>query len=165
MKETMITPGGLARLTGELDRLKASGRDEAARRIREAFARDADPTANTDYLAARDEQALLEARIARLEERLAAAHVAEPDAANDIVDLGELVRLRDLDTGARLEYELVGSFEADPAASRISADSPLGQALIGRRRGEIAVVQAPKGQFRLEILAIDLPGEPAEDGV
>jgi transcription elongation factor GreA len=161
MKETMITPGGLARLTDELDRLRTTGRDEAAERIRRAIGTDADPSANSDYLAAREEQALLESRIARLDERLAAAHVAEPDAANGIVDLGELVRLRDLDTGARFEYELVGSLEADPAASRISAESPLGRALIGRRRGEIAVVEAPKRQFRLKILAIELPEVPA----
>jgi transcription elongation factor GreA len=157
MNETMITPDGLARLTDELDRLRTTGRSKAAERLREAIGTDADPSANSDYLAAREEQALLESRIARLEQRLAAAHVAEPDAGNDIVDLGERVRLRDLDTGARLEYELVGSFEADPAASRISAESPLGRALIGRRRGEVAVVEAPKGQFRVRILAIELP--------
>ena len=111
MKETMITPGGLARLTDELDRLRTTGRQEVTERIRQAIATDADPTANTDYLAAREEQALLESRIARLEQRLAAAQVAEPDAGNGVVDLGERVRLRDLDTGARLEYEVVGSLD------------------------------------------------------
>ena len=161
MKETMITPGGLARLTDELDRLKTTGRQEVTERIRQAIATDADPTANTDYLAAREEQALLESRIARLEQRLAAAQVAEPDAGNGVVDLGERVRLRDLDTGARLEYELVGSLEGDPAAGRISAESPLGRALIGRRKGEVALVEAPQGQLRFKILAIEPPAAAA----
>ena len=161
MKETMITPGGLARLTDELERLKTTGRDEVTERIRQAFATDADPTANADYLAAREEQALLEARIARLEQRLGAAHVAEPDAGNGVVDVGERVRLRDLDTGARVVYELVGSLEGDPEAGRISAESPLGRALIGRRKGEVALVEAPKGRLQFKILAIEPPAAAA----
>ena len=156
MNETLITPAGLARLSAELERLKSTGRDAIAERIRHAVSTDADPTANSDYLAAREEQARHEARIARLEQRLAAARVAEPDAANDVVDVGESVVLRDLDTGAVHEYELVGSFEADPSAGRISAASPLGQALVGLRTGDVAVVQAPKGRRQLKILAIEL---------
>jgi transcription elongation factor GreA len=115
---------------------------------------DADANNNPDYQAAREEQEQLEARIARLEHRLAGALVAEPDAANGVVDLGERVGLRDLKTGARHEYELVGTFEADPTTGRISAASPLGQALIGRRRGEVAVIQTPKGRRRLKILSV-----------
>ena len=104
--------------------------------------------------AAREEQALLEARIERLERHLEAARVAAPDAENGVVDLGELVRLRDLATGKRLEYELVGTFEADPATGRVSAESPLGRALLGRRRGDVAVVQAPSGVRQLRITSI-----------
>jgi transcription elongation factor GreA len=157
MKETLITPAGLVRRSEELDRLKTTGRHEIAERIRHAVSTDADATANTDYLTAREEQALLEFRIARLEQRLAAARVAEADGANGIVDLGERVRLRDLDTGARYDYELVGSLESDPGVGRISAESPVGQALIGRRKGEVAVVEAPKGQRRFKILGIEYP--------
>lgn len=157
MKETLITPAGLSRLTEELDRLRTTGRQEIADRIRHAFSTAADPTANSDYQAARDEQAQLELRIARLEERLATARAVESDADNGVVDLGERVRLRDLDTGARRQYEVVGSLEVDPTVGRISAESPLGRALIGRRRGEIAVVEAPKGRVRLEIVAIEAP--------
>jgi transcription elongation factor GreA len=154
MNETLITPTGLARLSGELERLRTSGRQAVTERIRVAKATDADANNNPDYQAAREEHAQLEARIARLEQRLAVALVAEPDAANDVVDLGERVRLRDLKTGARHEYELVGTLEADPAAGRISAASPLGRALIGRRRGEIAVFQSPRGRRRLKILSV-----------
>jgi transcription elongation factor GreA len=161
MNQTLITPAGLARLTDELDRLRTAGRQRITERIRHAIATDADPTANADYLDAREAQALLETRIVKLEQRLAAARVAEPDAANDAVDLGERVRLRDLDTGRRFEYELVGSLEADPTAGRISAESPLGRALIGRAKGDVAVVEAPKGRRRLRILAIEPPAAAA----
>jgi transcription elongation factor GreA len=156
MKETLITEHGLARLCHELDRLKTTGRQEVVERISLARSTDADPTANADYLAARDEHARLEARIARLERQLAGARLVTPDAANDTVDLGERVRVRDLDSGSNSEYELVGSFEADPAAGRISAESPVGSALIGRRRGDVALVQAPNGPVRLRIDDIEI---------
>jgi transcription elongation factor GreA len=157
MKERLITLDGLSRLCSELDELKTIGRQEVADRIRYAVSVEADPSMSADYLAAREEQARLEARIALLEERLAAARVAGPDGANDTVDLGERVRLRDLETGRRIEYELVGTFEADPTAGRISAESPVGRALIGRRRGEVALVRAPRGEVRLRIDAIEVP--------
>jgi transcription elongation factor GreA len=161
MHETPITLAGLARIEAELARLKTSARREAADRLRETLSTEADASANAAYLAAREEQERLEARIARLEQRLATARVVEPNGANDTVDLGERVRVRDLDTGSRVDYELVGTFEADPAAGRISAASPVGRALIGRRRGEIALVDAPQGSFRLRIVRIDVPDAAA----
>lgn len=154
MRQTLITPTGLSQLQSELEELRTAGRQAVTDRVRTAILTDADASANADYQAAREEQMLLEARIARLEKRLAQAVVAEPDHANDVVDLGERVRLHDLETGAHLEYELVGSFEADPTAGRISAESPLGQALIGRHRGEVAAFQAPTGPRQLRILAV-----------
>ena len=161
MNETAITLAGLARLCEELERLKTTGRQEIADRLRHAVSMEADVSANAAYLAAREEQARLEARIAQLEERLATTRVVEPDGANDVVDLGERVRLRDLDTGSKVEYELVGSYEADPGAGRISAESPVGRALMGRRRGEVALVHAPTGELRLRIIAIDVPDTAA----
>ena len=155
MTETVITSAGLARLSDELERLRTDGRREITERIRSAVSTDADVNANTDYLAAREEQAQLEYRIARLEQRLAAARIAEPDAGNGLVDVGERVRVRDLDTGKRHVYELVGALEADPAAGRVSVESPFGRAIIGRRRGEEVVVEAPRGRFRVRILGID----------
>jgi transcription elongation factor GreA len=160
MKEVLITAAGLARLTDELERLRTQGRDEIAERLRQAASTDADASANADYLAAREEQALLEAKIARLEQQLDAARLARPNAHNGVVDVGERVRLRDLDTGARHEYQLVGALEADPGAGRISVESPLGRAIVGRRRGEVAVVEAPIGQLRVRIMAIE-PAAPA----
>ncbi len=155
MNETLITPAGLTRLIEKLDWLKTVGRDEITDRLRQAAASDADLNANSDYLSAREEQALLEAKIVRLEQRLDAIQVAEADPGNDLLDLGERVRLRDLKTGNHVEYELVGSFEADPRAGKISAASPLGRAILGRGSGEIALVDAPKGRLRYRILAIE----------
>lgn len=155
--EMLITPAGLVRLTEELEQLRTTGRRRIAERIREAISTDADASANADYLIAREEQAELEARIARLEVRLADATIVEADGSNNLVDLGERVRLRDLETGARLEIELVGPIETDVEAGRISTASPVGQALIGRRRGDVAVVDTPMGRRRLRIVAIAQP--------
>jgi transcription elongation factor GreA len=154
MNELLITPSGLRRLAAELDRLKTTERRASAERLKHAAETDCDRAANADFLSAREEHALLEAKIARLERRLAASEVAEADAGNGVVDLGERVRLRNLDTGARMELELVGAFETDLHAGRISAASPLGRAVLGRRKGEIAVVDAPRGTTRYKITSI-----------
>jgi transcription elongation factor GreA len=107
------------------------------------------------YLGVREDQALLERRIAMLQERIAFAQLVEPDASNGSVDVSERVRLRDLDTGEKVDVELVGSFEGDPFEGRISVASPLGEALLGRRRGEVAIVDAPRRRTRFEVLAVD----------
>jgi transcription elongation factor GreA len=155
MREAVITPDGLARLTEEFEHMCHVGRREVAERIRHAVSTDANTVENADYHGAREDQALLERRIAMLQERIASARLVEPDSSNGSVDVGERVRLRDLDTGEKVEFELVGSFEGNPFAGRISVASPLGEALLGRRHGEIAIVDAPKGRVRFEILAID----------
>jgi transcription elongation factor GreA len=156
VEDSLITPAGLSRLTDQLAHLKSAGRAEVTQRLREAFARGAGVNASAEYQAARDDQALLEWRIAELETRLELVRVAEADPDNGMVDVGELVRLRDLDSSAWVEYEVVGPLEADPVAGRISAASPLGRALLGRRKGEAVEVEAPGGRFRFKILRIGL---------
>jgi transcription elongation factor GreA len=155
MNEMLITPAGLARLEAELDRLRTEGRRGVAERLRHAATTEADVTESADYRIAREEQDRLEARIAQLEHRLAATEVAEADDGNGVIDLGERVRLRNLDTGTRIEYEVVGTLETDLHAGRISAVSPLGRALLGRRRGDIVLVDAPGGVRRFKILRIE----------
>jgi transcription elongation factor GreA len=157
MTEPFITREGLARLTEDLERLSYSGRREVAERIRDALSTDANSVENADYHSAREEHALLERRIAILQERISSAQLVEPDPSNGTVDVGERVLLRDLDTGEQVEFELVGSFESNPFEGRISVASPLGEALLGRRQGEIAIVDAPKGEMRFTIMAIDAP--------
>ena len=151
----LISSTGLARMTAELERLKTFGREAIADRLRHARDTEADATASGDYLAARDEQAQLEAKIARLQSQLDTIQVATGDPSDDVVDLGERVRLRNLDTGRRAEYELVSSLEVDVTAGRISVASPVGRALIGRRKGDVALVDVPAGRVRLRIVAIE----------
>jgi transcription elongation factor GreA len=154
MTQTLITRAGLARLREELEHLTTTGRQEVAERIRHAVSSERNMVENGAYHDARQEQSLLERRIAILQERIVDANVVDPDAENGVLDVGERVRLRDLENGEEIQYELVGSFEADPFAGRISASSPLGRALLGRRGGEVATVDAPRGRLRFEILEI-----------
>ena len=155
MRDNAITYEGLARLTDELVLLTSEGRREMAERIRQALSTDANPAENADYFAAREDQARLERRIAMLEERI--AELVDPDGENGVVDVGERVRLRELASGEEIAYELVGSTEADPGAGRISSVSPLGRALLGRKPGDVVVVDAPLGERRFELLAIETP--------
>lgn len=157
MSDTLITRAGYARATQMLEDLKTAGRREIAERIRNAITTETNLAENADYLDAREAQMLLERKIAQLEQRLATARVAEPNGANGVIDLGERFRLHDLETGEHLEYELVGSLESDPAAGRVSAASPIGRALLGRRKGEVVVAEVPRGTVHMKILEIELP--------
>lgn len=161
MDETVVTPEGLARLSEELERLKTAGRRAVAERLERAAATEANRAENADYLDAREEQARLERRIALLEERLRAARLVQPQPGNGRVDVGERVRLRDLESGERLEVELVGPLETDPSAGRISVVSPLGKAIVGLRRGEVVGIDAPLGRRRFKVLAVEPPAPAA----
>jgi transcription elongation factor GreA len=157
MHETVITRDGFERLSAELEQLTTDGRREVADRLRHAAASESNREENADYLGARDDQALLERRIALLEDRLRSAQVIDPELGNGRVDVGERVRVRALDSGERLELELVGPLEADATAGRISIVSPLGRAILGLRRGQIAEVDAPRGRLQFKILAVEAP--------
>jgi transcription elongation factor GreA len=156
MDSTAITARGLQRLSEELEGLTRDGRREIAERLRHAATSAANPAENADYLAACADQARLERRIGQLQERLHGAEVVEPRLGNGRIDLGERVRVRDLDSGERLEFELVGPHEFDPAAGRISTASPLGKAIAGLRRGQIADVDTPRGRLRFKVLAVEV---------
>jgi transcription elongation factor GreA len=136
--------GGKQRLTREL-----------VERLRHAAASEPNHSENAEYLGVREDQALLERRIALLEERLRWAQAEEPQPENRRVDVGERVRVRELESGARLELELVGPLESNAVSSRISVASPLGRAILALRRGQIAEVDAPRGRLRFKILAVD----------
>lgn len=159
MNDLLITWAGFSRASEQLQHLKTAGRREITERIRNAFLTETNAGESADYLDAREEQARLERKIAELERRLTNAKIVAPDAGNGVVDVGERVRLHDLDANETLEYELVGSLESDPVAGRISAASPVGRALLGRRKGEIAVVDTPKGRLEFEILEIQALAE------
>lgn len=156
----LVTPAGYARLEKELDQLQRERRRELADRL--AYALDVDPDVvdNSDYLAAKEELAALEGRINRLEQQLLTARIVTREERDGLVELGSKVRLRDLDSGDNVELELVGQLETDAGASRISHVSPVGAAVLGRRKGDRVRVRAPKRVFRLEIVDV---GQAAED--
>jgi transcription elongation factor GreA len=99
---------------------------------------------------------LLERRIALLEDRLRKARLVEPCLGNGQIDVGERVRVRDIASGKRLEVELVGTLESDLSQGRVSVASPLGRALVGLRRGDVAEVHAPRGRRSFKVLAVEL---------
>ena len=160
MDDPVITREGLERLNDELDRLKTDGRRGVAERLRHAATSEANLAQNAEYLDARHELISLEQRIARLEGRLGSARMVEPVIGNGRVGVGERVRVRDIASGKRLEVELVGPLESDLSAGRVSVASPLGKALVGLRRGEIADVPTPRGRRSFKVLAVEAP-EPA----
>ena len=154
MKDVILTPEGFKKLTQEIEFLSTEKRREVADRIRTAR-EFGDIAENAEYDDAKNEQALLEHRIATLEERLRNARVIEKkDIAKDVVSVGSKVRLRDLDAKQTVEYRIVGSAEADPAENKLSNESPVGKAIIGKKKGETVEVSAPRGAMKFKILEI-----------
>jgi transcription elongation factor GreA len=153
-KEVLLTPEGLKQLQEEVDHLSTVKRDEVAERIRAA--RDfGDISENSEYDDAKNEQAMLEHRISLLQEKLRRARVIkESEIETDKVSVGSTVTLRDKDRGEIRIYTLVGSAEADPSKAKLSNESPVGQAILGKRVGDVVTVPVPVGALSYEILAI-----------
>ena len=138
-----------------MDRLRTHGRRGVAERIR--VAREfGDISENAEYDDAKNEQAMLEHKIAQLEERLAHARViAASEVDTSVVSVGSRVRLRDVDAKETVEYYLVGSAEANPAERKLSNESPVGRAILGRKKGETVEVTTPRGTtLRFKIMEI-----------
>jgi transcription elongation factor GreA len=154
LKEVILTAEGYEKLKQEIEFLQNDKRREVADRIR--VAREfGDIAENAEYDDAKNEQALLEARIAKLEEQLAAARVIEADEiTSDVVSIGSRVKLKDMDANETVEYHIVGSAEANPAERKLSNESPVGKAILGRKKGETVEVAAPRGALKFKILDI-----------
>jgi len=154
VKEVILTPEGYEKLKQEIEHLSSSKRREVADRIR--IAREfGDIAENAEYDDAKNEQALLEHRIATLEERLRNAKVIDKkQIAKDVVSIGSHVKLRDVDAKRTVEYHIVGSAEANPAENKLSNESPVGKAIIGHKKGETVEVSAPRGSLKFKILEI-----------
>jgi len=153
-KKTVLTYSGLKELEEELRVLKTIRRKEVAEKIKEARGQ-GDLSENAEYDAAKEEQARMEARIVIVEKMLRNAEVIdEEDLDKDIVNIGSKVTLFDEEFSEEVRYALVGSAEADPADGRISNESPLGSALLGRKTGEMVTVEAPAGLVKYKILTI-----------
>ena len=152
-KKVVLTYEGLQRMEEELENLKVVRRKEVAEKIKEARGQ-GDLSENAEYDAAKEEQADIEARIVVLEKMLRNAEVIDDNAQNDTVTLGSRVELMDMEFDEKVEYTIVGSAESDPLSGRISNESPVGQGLLGHRKGETVVIDAPAGPMGYKILEI-----------
>ena len=154
-KDVILTPEGLATLKSELETLSTVRRREVAARIKEAR-EFGDISENAEYDDAKNEQAMLEARIAQLEDRLRSATVIDAkDLGTDVVRVGSKVHVKDTD-GKSVTYSIVGSAEAAPAERRLSNESPVGKALVGHKVGEEVSISTPRGERRLKITKIEV---------
>src|SRR5687767_13817719 len=154
VKEVILTPEGLDKLKGEIEHLSTVKRREVAERIKHAR-EFGDIAENSEYDDAKNEQAMLEHRISTLQERLRNARLAEiEDLPKGVVGIGTKVRLKDIDANETVEYTIVGSAEADPAEHKLSNESPVGKAIIGRKKGETVEVSAPRGSLKFKIIDV-----------
>ena len=148
-KDVILTPEGLANLKAELEHMSTVRRREVAARIKEAR-EFGDISENAEYDDAKNEQAMLEARIAQLEEKLRSATVIDAsDLDTDVVRVGTTVHVIDGD-GEKLKYTIVGSAEAKPAEMKLSNESPVGKALVGRKQGRRGRVRHPAGRAQAQ---------------
>jgi len=154
VKEVILTAEGYKKLQQEVDLLRGDKRREVAERIR--VAREfGDISENAEYDDAKNEQAMLEHKIAQLEERLLSARVlTKKEISKDTVSIGTKVRLRDMQANKSFEYDIVGSAEANPAENKLSNESPVGKAIIGHKKNDVVEVAAPRGALKFKILEI-----------
>jgi transcription elongation factor GreA len=154
-KDVILTPEGLTNLKAELEHMQTVRRREVAARIKEA--RDfGDISENAEYDDAKNEQAMLEARIAQLEDKLRSATVIDAsELKTDVVRVGTTVHVRE-DGGSKIKYMIVGSAEASPADKKLSNESPVGKALVGAKKGDEVVFATPRGERRLKIEKIEV---------
>jgi transcription elongation factor GreA len=154
-----MTRDGYEKRKAQLDQMQNFQMLEVAKRI--AAARDlGDLSENAEYHAAREDQGMLQARIDRLKEELSRAYIVDPNSLPaDTVVFGRRVRVRDLDAQEEEVYDLVGPGQEDYDNNKILTTSPIGQGLLGKKKGEVAEIKVPMGLLRYEIVDIeDAPG-------
>jgi len=153
-KEVLLTPDGLKRLEEELENLKSVKRREVAERIKIAIGY-GDISENSEYEDAKNEQAFIEGRIITLEKMLRNARIINNDEIDlDTVGIGSTVIVEDLEYGDTMEYTIVGTAESDPGRNRISNESPVGKAIIGKKKGTTVEVNVPAGIIQYKIVDI-----------
>jgi transcription elongation factor GreA len=152
-KETYITTEGLEKLKEEYNFLKNTKRKEVANRIQSA--KDfGDLSENAEYADAKEEQAFTEGRIAELEEFLRNAVIIKEQKKTSQIGLGNKIRIKEKNSEEIKEYEIVGSQESDPIAGKISNESPMGKAFLGKKTGDNVKVILPKGVIEYEIVEV-----------
>ncbi|MEI3542603.1 MAG: transcription elongation factor GreA [Acutalibacteraceae bacterium] len=153
-KQVLMTDEGLKNLEAELEELKAVKRKEIAEKIKVALSF-GDLSENSEYDEAKNEQAIVEARIASIENMLKNVKIInEDELSTEIIHVGSKVKVRDIDFDDICEYKIVGSSEADPVNGRISDESPVGKGLIGHKVGEKVEIETPAGSMSYEVLEI-----------
>lgn len=153
-KEVLLTEEGYQKLVDELTFLVTKRRKEVAERIKDSIEY-GELTENSEYKDAKEEQAFVEGRIQQVNDILAMARIIdEKKVKTSSVCLGSMVTLKDLETGEDFEYHLVGSVEADPSNHRISNESPVGRAIIGKKVGQIVHVNVPQGSVEYQVVSI-----------
>jgi transcription elongation factor GreA len=154
-KEILLTKEGLKKLEDELEYLKSTKREELAERIKQAIGF-GDLSENSEYEDAKSEQAFMEGRISNLEKTLKNARLMEiDDVSSDVVSLGSKVVIQDKQTGRESSFILVSSVEAKLKDKKISNESPVGLAIIGRKAGDEVEVVAPAGALRYTIVSVE----------
>jgi transcription elongation factor GreA len=153
-KEVILTQEGLKKLEEELEHLKSVKRREVAERIKVAIGY-GDISENSEYEDAKNEQAFIEGRIMTLEKMLRNARIINnDDVSTDSVSVGAIITLKDLEFGDIVEYNIVGSAESDPLQNKISNESPVGKAILGKSKGVVVDVTVPAGVIQYEIIDI-----------
>ena len=147
-----LTPEGAAKIQEELRHLKNVKRPDLSKRLRHAISM-GDLSENADYIATKEEQAFLEGKIQDLEATLRAAEIIEKSLDSDLIELGSVVRIAD-EMDEHIEYRIVGAKEANPRNGTVSNESPIGQALLGKRVGDIAIANTPAGEIKFKVLEI-----------
>ena len=153
-KETILTLAGLKKLEDELETLRSVKRQEVAERIKVAISY-GDISENSEYEDAKNEQAFVEGRIIELEKMIRTAKIIDDSAiSKEVVTLGSKVTVEDIELKEKETYVVVGTTEADPAANRISNESPVGAAILGKKVGAEIHVPTPVGSLLYKIVAI-----------
>jgi len=154
MPDTVVmTPESRRALIEEIERLETEGRQEIAERIKTAREW-GDLKENAEYHDAKNDQAFLETRILQLAERVRNAEVVQPPTGGGKSAVGSTVELREAESGRVQSFRLVGAAESDLSQGRLSIESPIGQAALGRRVGDELVVNAPRGKLRYTVVAV-----------
>ncbi|WP_298702958.1 transcription elongation factor GreA [uncultured Veillonella sp.] len=154
VKETLLTAEGLKKLEEELAYFKSVRRIEVAERIKIAIEY-GDISENSEYDDAKNEQAFIEGHIIELENKINTAKIIDENTRKNVVSVGSKVKLLDVEFDEEVEYVIVGSSEADPFNNRISNESPLGSAILGKKKGAEVEVNTPDGVATYKILAIN----------
>ncbi|MCR9203835.1 MAG: transcription elongation factor GreA [Halobacteriovoraceae bacterium] len=159
MQETPITQKGYSAIEKELDQLIKVEREDIKKAIGEAREL-GDLKENAEYHSAKEKQALIEGRISQLQGVIASAKIVDPSSmSGDRIVFGATVTLLDVEKDETVTYQIVGDFESDSSKGKVSFQSPLGKALIGKEEGDTVVVRAPKGNIEYEVESVEFKAD------